>query len=814
MLIRSVQLENYKSYQFGRVDLQEGTTAIIGSNGAGKSSILEAIGLCLFNHASGKLSSLLREGAKEAIIEVRLVSSLDGCEYLIERRFDEKTTRQYRVYGPGATEQVLAEGVAEVQGWLMQHMRIPPDSELGTLFSNTVGVAQGTFTAPFLLSATQRQAIFDPLLRVQEYKKASDNLRPTVRELKDQESALAQEIAGMQGQLVVLPGLRDEQETLAKATLNLGVYITGLSKQVLDLESELEALDGAEKRVEETHHQAARAQDRLDAHNALRESAVRAFEEAEKAAHIAQANRPGYEAYLEAERELGELEASRTERDRLMQQQGYFQTEVALLEAAREQEEIADEALETAKLNVQETEDGLRRAKEVEARNKGLDADLEKVRAGVGEIRASQATTKAEIARLKKQSEILVASQTGRCPLCEAELTEEHRGAILARNDTLIENHQTLAADLNERERVCAANIGDLQRETSECRTELRELPSPADLQKAQRDCAQAAKALEQAGNRVASFAHAPQALERLEEELTPFAALDEELARWQEQREGHQTAYSLYLTSAQLAKQQPERRAKVDELLGRHRELESERTQRMNEHLQAKIAYDATEHATVKSRVSEAQNKLAASKAQYAEKEYRLEVVKTCIGELESLENEVAAMTATATETAALLAMTETMREILREAGPHITRRLVRQISQRASTIFGDLVGDPARRLDWSDDYELSLGVRGHRRSFAQLSGGEQMSAALALRLSLLHETSSIDVAFFDEPTTHLDPERRQSLAERIMQVKGLGQLLVISHDDSFEATAANVIHVVKGETGSHVADGGSEPI
>ena len=78
-------------------------------------------------------------------------------------------------------------------------------------------------------------------------------------------------------------------------------------------------------------------------------------------------------------------------------------------------------------------------------------------------------------------------------------------------------------------------------------------------------------------------------------------------------------------------------------------------------------------------------------------------------------------------------------------------------------------------------------------------------MGAALALRLALLRETSRIDVAFFDEPTAHLDPERRESLAEQIMGVKGFSQLFVISHDDSFERYAQNYVHIVKDETGSH---------
>jgi len=261
-----------------------------------------------------------------------------------------------------------------------------------------------------------------------------------------------------------------------------------------------------------------------------------------------------------------------------------------------------------------------------------------------------------------------------------------------------------------------------------------------------------------------------------------------------------------------ELAKQQPEREHRLDGLLVKREELEHEHDQLLRVYEQAQIAYDATEHATVKRQVSDVGQKLAASKAQLEEKETRLGVVKQSIGQLESLEKELATKTAAAAETAELLAMTETVREILREAGPYVTRRLVRQISARASTIYGDLMGNPERRLRWSDDYQISLNVRGHDRTFPQLSGGERMAAAIALRLGLMQETSNIGIVFLDEPTEGLDQIRCGSLSERIMQVKGLSQIFVISHNSTFEAATENVIGIVKDETGSHVMNGGGE--
>jgi exonuclease SbcC len=76
-------------------------------------------------------------------------------------------------------------------------------------------------------------------------------------------------------------------------------------------------------------------------------------------------------------------------------------------------------------------------------------------------------------------------------------------------------------------------------------------------------------------------------------------------------------------------------------------------------------------------------------------------------------------------------------------------------------------------------------------------LSGGEQMAAALSVRLALLKQLSDIRVAFFDEPTTNMDAERRENLAQQISQIKHFDQLFVISHDDTFEGVMDHEIRV-----------------
>jgi exonuclease SbcC len=145
-------------------------------------------------------------------------------------------------------------------------------------------------------------------------------------------------------------------------------------------------------------------------------------------------------------------------------------------------------------------------------------------------------------------------------------------------------------------------------------------------------------------------------------------------------------------------------------------------------------------------------------------------------------------------------------LRSVIQEAGPFVTKALVQQISYTANQLFGQIMEDYTRTLSWQEDYGIILEVDGREREFAQLSGGEQMSAALAVRLALLQEMSAIAVAFFDEPTTNLDDVRRDALARQIVGVRGFEQLFIISHDDSFEQATEKLIRVEKRNGASEI--------
>ncbi|MGA1624955.1 MAG: SbcC/MukB-like Walker B domain-containing protein, partial [Prochlorothrix sp.] len=130
-------------------------------------------------------------------------------------------------------------------------------------------------------------------------------------------------------------------------------------------------------------------------------------------------------------------------------------------------------------------------------------------------------------------------------------------------------------------------------------------------------------------------------------------------------------------------------------------------------------------------------------------------------------------------------------------QSGPRITGFYLDEIRREGDRLFRELMNRQGVALTWTDDYEIQVQEDKTWRSFRTLSGGEQMAAALAVRLALLKVLAELDIAFFDEPTTNMDRDRREQLAEVLGNLRTFQQLFIISHDDTFENLTENVIRV-----------------
>ena len=902
MQIIAVKLENAKSYDNATIEFAPGVNAIVGQNGAGKSTILEAIGLAVFDELRYTQSEFVRAGMRTATITVTLESDRDGRLYDVVRRVGG--TNAHYVHDP-ETGIRICEGKADVLSFLHDHMGVESTTDLSALFRDAVGVGQGTFTAVFLNTAANRKTIFDRLLQVEDYNKAVESLRAPARLLRDRRHELEVSIAALQARLEELPKLEQDvtarEVELREAASQANRTREGLEAAVVTRE----ALEKIRLEVSELRAQHGRALERQQSLARELASARQDRADAEGAHALVEENLAGHNRYEVALAHQKELEARVRERQRL--EHSLSQDEKAeavaktrqaqllqdlstveeaastveqLTEAVTRQSEIEAQILEAqqdvtrlqnleqqitqmrtqvAELSarVEQSQLASKRRSELEQRVDKLRADEEEARKKIDGMRDILAHMKSEADALKEQTESLANVETAVCPVCEQPLTDDHRRELLQRNEArlagLRENYRDIQTDAKSAEGESAA----IRRTIQQVERDLRDLPSAGEADRLDNDRNNAQSGLEalltqqgnlsgaadildklkaqlaELGNPRNAYLLAQSQVERkapimaemaeinakldaiqgrlnaVSDQLARFEGLDEDLDACGAEIRANHEAYQIVLKNGHLASMLAERTEKVERLVVAAAEGSQELDVLMQrlEKASARFDEDAYRQAlvqeqTLRSSLGALNERIGMMRAQ--QEETRRAIIELHAKEEALVESQ--RRHAAAGEQEDVL---ETVRTLLRRAGPYVTQVLIRQVSDNARQIFSDIMQDYSRHLAWNDDYGITLEVGGYDRDFAQLSGGEQMSAALAVRLALVRELSDIDIAFFDEPTANLDEGRRESLARQILEVKGFRQLFVISHDDTFEQATQNLIRVERTDGVSTITTG-----
>ena len=138
--------------------------------------------------------------------------------------------------------------------------------------------------------------------------------------------------------------------------------------------------------------------------------------------------------------------------------------------------------------------------------------------------------------------------------------------------------------------------------------------------------------------------------------------------------------------------------------------------------------------------------------------------------------------------------------------------------ISSKASEYLS-LLNTKIQRILLSEkirDVSITCYSKNEVLELESLSGGEKVSVALALRLGManLLGTSNLNLMILDEPTTHLDAERKKSLVGVLSQLSKISnsetpmQFLIITHDaEIFEdSTVERIYKFESSEQGSKV--------
>lgn len=900
MRIAQVDLENVKSYERESIIFTPGTNAICGYNGAGKSTILEAVGFAVFDYLSTTQDQFVREGEKLATVAVHLVD-YDDRTYHVVRKCGSYS--QYYIYDP-EIDQKVADGKSDTMAWLNEFLGVEEAGDLSAIFRDAVGVPQGLLTAAFLETPGRRKDVFNPLLRVDEYEQVWGALLRPKRYLEGLTHEADRRIAGLQSKVEDLPGLEERATGLAVEIAADEARRDEVASELDDVTERKKAMEAVKDQLDALEQQVTPAEERVKGLVDRLADTRAAVERARQAQAVVEDTEEAHTAYLEAQLSLEALEMEREAREKLKERLRTYQVDltVACERNKRLQRELEDVAAaeammvtlepqvaeqkrmedrlvkaERAAQQLADKQEELEREKDrlakLKTQQKEVEAGLEQreaVQEEIGILRAQSHTLvelredlvarisglETERERLTEQRAQLEAVETAECPLCERSLTPEHRAELLERNR---KEDEQLEQELDE----AKSELEEIEREQKENEKALRKLekqlanlPRPAEIEDLVERIAAQRDVVEQMEAAVAELIGVPDEVERLkdaldelgdprrdyqrtvdtakrrpaleedlaatvdqvtelneqvttvEEELAAYVDLDERLNTQRAALATHEPDHRRYLEHIREAETLTKRQEKIDELEAELETARAKRNRLIADRDEIAAEYDAEVYSQVAARYTELDRLAATLEERLSQRKEQLIEIQTRIEDLIEVQAELTDTQAEREEYVALLALLEQMRRVLRDAGPKITRALVEVISLQAARLYADIMTDHSARLRWTEEYGIELVSSGRERTFSQLSGGEQMAAALAVRLALLKEISEINVAFFDEPTANLDDRRRDNLARQILDVKGFSQLFVISHDDTFEQDTDNVVRVMKEEGTSQVME------
>jgi DNA repair protein SbcC/Rad50 len=745
MRILSLQLRNYRVYQELDLELPGGVVGVYGSNGSGKSSLLESIMWVLFGKARTQKQQLPTTGS-QGECSVTLTFEHEGHHYTVRRSISGQAfTVKARV---SLGDQVAADGPTDVDRYMQSVLGMDATAFKASVFAEQKQLAAFSDQAP-----DKRRQMVLQLLGITPVERARDKARGEARELQNQLDKAAPMLATVSD---------------AEAKLVAAQAAVAQAKEAEAITSV--ALDKSLRRVKEANAAVESMQDSKTADALIREKG----------------------------------NASRKRRDELTTQLAATQTELTL---AHEQEvRLAELQPIVAGNNVNDLQERIRLIRVVLAAHDRLAAIaiptaveapseefLSAARRERDEVNLELATLTGQLTGARERVTLAkqVADETSGldgadgCPLCgqalgaSVEQMRSHRRKEL--DDAVV------AADLlNQRVKKLQPDVKQLTKHVNDLEQlaiRAREVLSQQAKLIAERTAQQVL--IDDANALLGGAAADSQTLAELSESLRltndaaqQLAAIQTRLERLPRVRAEHQRLTEL------LAEAEAERTALLTEL----RSLNFDAA-RFTELKEIGVAAEREVEAARTASNSRARD-LATHQA----------LAQAATEQLEQVQSQHALLAEQRNRAAVLLRAGA----LLHDFRQYIVGLVGPQLQIQASSLFNELTGNEYDGLEVDPDtYELRVIDHGTAHPMARFSGSEVDLANLALRVAISEQVrfqagGQVGLLVLDEALASLDAERKDRTLAALAQLGGrFQQILVVTHSPEVKEQLPAAIEV-----------------
>lgn len=259
--------------------------------------------------------------------------------------------------------------------------------------------------------------------------------------------------------------------------------------------------------------------------------------------------------------------------------------------------------------------------------------------------------------------------------------------------------------------------------------------------------------------------------------------------------------AYDLFVSNLQSSNELESWKIKIKQHIEKCNELDN-RIQNTEEELtKLKAAFSEDALTSVQTQLKKLRDELNEILPDYGELKSRIEQrMKDMLKSIE-IEKQIASLEKELIILARKKLLTEAFRTGINDMGKHVAARYLNKVEILATENYRRISGR-SESIKWVNDathsYEVQLAGAKYIRKFEQLSGGEQVSVAIALRAAMASLLTQANFAIFDEPTNNLDAERKAALSESLNDMlNNLQQAIIVTHDESFREMAQNIIQL-----------------
>lgn len=483
-MIRRLELEDFLSYRKARVEFPEGSIAIVGENGAGKSSLLDAIYFALYREAGrGGLCSLIRRGASRAL--VRLEFDVSGRRYLVERevrrRAGGRTVSDARLYiVEGRGRKLLAYSPTQVDKEIRKILGMDRQ-----MFLTAVYVRQGEISRLLDVDPYQRKQLISKLLGVEELERAYSAMALLVKQFELKLEKERVKLATAERVEEEVKRLMNEEGEVKRKIAEVERLYKRSLKELTGVERRLEERAEAARRLEEVRRGMAVLSERIRSLEAKRRELVDLLSQALKAREELRAVEELLKLELEAEeyaslandlklelqrvRELElELEKAREARNRASKLAWVDEAYRRLAQLKRSLEELSirytAKAAELSGIKEQ-AEALLKDCRAIVGRQVGLKEAADVISSLQRDLEVREGELRRRLEALRSEArrvDALIAQLEGwrrrleeagdRCPLCGSVLSAERRRELLRLYDENIRELRLRAEGLSREE--------------------------------------------------------------------------------------------------------------------------------------------------------------------------------------------------------------------------------------------------------------------------------------------------------------------------------------------------------------------------